>query len=167
MGNDQTDDVYQAILLAYQLQWDRLGRLDSKINNTIVASTTAAGLFLGLGGLILPSISKADQFFIYLLLIVMGGVVLFTSSVVLSIRAYKLREYRYDPNPVNLWEDYGDAEKSVVRSVLSSHLAVSTDYNKGVNDSKTTALRLAILALFGGVVAILLFGVVWLTFIIN
>jgi hypothetical protein len=167
MGSDQADDIYPAILMAYQLQWDRLGRLDSKINNTIVASTTAAGLFLGLGGLILPSIPKTNQFFIYLLLTVMGGVVLFTSSVILSIRAYKLRDYRYDPNPVSLWEDYGEAERSVVRSVLSSHLAVSTDHNKGVNDSKTIALGSAILALFGGVVAILLFGVLWLTFIIN
>src|SRR3989442_12164082 len=148
MAEDAMDCVYQATVLAYQVQWDRLGRLDSKVNNTIVTSVTAATLFLGLGGLTLQQVQKSAPLYPYLLLAMICGLILFTVSVALSISAYKLREYRYDPNPVKLVEKYSTSERSEIVKVLSNHIAVSADYNKTVNDSKTETLRRAIFSLF-------------------
>jgi len=96
-----------------------------------------------------------------------GGMILFTASVTLSVLAYKLRDYRYDPNPVKLVEKYSSSEISAIIQVLSHHIAVSADYNKSVNDSKTEILRWAIFSLFGGVLAVLLFAILWLVTTIN
>jgi hypothetical protein len=167
MTDDAMDYIYQATLLAYQVQWDRLGRLDSKVNNTIVTSSTAATLFLGLGGLTLQYVQKSAPLYPYLLLAMICGLILFTVSVALSISAYKLREYRYDPNPVKLVEKYSASERSAILKVLTNHIAVSADYNKTVNDLKTEILRWAIFSLFGGVLVILLFTFGWLLSTIN
>ncbi len=162
MTDDVMDRIYQATVLAFQVQWDRLTRLDSKINNTLIASATTATLFLGLGGLTLQRVLTSAFLYPYLLLTMIGGMILFTASVTLSVLAYKLRDYRYDPNPVKLVEKYSSSEISVVIKVLLHHTAVSADYNKSVNDSKTEILRWAIFSLLGGVLAILLFAILWL-----
>lgn len=162
MSGDAMDRIYEATVLAFQVQWDRLTRLDSKINNTLIASATTATLFLGLGGLTLQGVIASVPLYPYLLLTMIGGMILFTASVTLSVLAYKLRDYRYDPNPVKLVEKYSSSEASAIIKILSHHIAVSADYNKSVNDSKTEILRWTIFSLFGGVLAVLLFAILWL-----
>lgn len=164
---DSMEFVYQTTVLAYQLQWDRLGRLDSKINNTVVASTAAATLFLGLGGPMLQAIPKSDPLHIYLVILMIGGLVFFTLCLALSIVAYKLREYRYDPNPIKLVQKYSKSEKEATLETLSHHISSSADHNKLVNDSKTQILSWAMFALLAGVLALLAFSVTWAAATIN
>ena len=115
----------------------------------------------------LQAIPRSGSSYVYLLLVMIGGLISFTVSVCLSVAAYKLREYRYDPNPVKLIEKYSNSETTAIVKILSHHIAVSADYNKGVNDSKTRILRWGIFTLLGGVLAILLFAIGWLAATIN
>src|SRR2546427_13157419 len=100
MSDDSMARIYEATVLAFQVQWDRLTRLDSKINNTLIASSTTATLFRGFGALTLQRVLTSALFYPYFFFTIIAGFILCRAAVSLSVLWYKLRSYRDSPNHV-------------------------------------------------------------------
>ena len=88
--------------------------------------------------------------------IILGGVVIFALSVILSLTVAWVKKYRVDPNPYHLAKNYVNRPESETKLQLISNWSETWNVNKVVIEQNALVLRIA----FGlQVVAFLMLGV--------
>ncbi len=142
MQVDADEKRYDIVLDAYERQFRRAERLDSKISSAVTISGTLMTLFLALGTFMLGKVGRDNPYRPVLAVVLADGLVLFAIEILVLLRAYRLSRYRFDPDPSKIIDAFGNAGLVPLLLQVTSNLADSTIDNLEANNQKARDLTL-------------------------
>ncbi|MEX0596017.1 MAG: hypothetical protein WD512_05900 [Candidatus Paceibacterota bacterium] len=97
MSNSEDSPEYLERILKdrYQSELTRKDTIDTKANNMMTIASTIAGLYSGFGAVLATDFFKIELEWSIPTIILIGGIFVLIISIIISTRAYILKEYRY------------------------------------------------------------------------
>jgi len=158
---DDADRIrYEIACSRFDLQIQRIERLNSRAAGGAEISGVLMTLFLTLGGFVISNLNRPSLPLELLKLDFFIGLGLFAIDMFVFLWAYKLELYRYDPDPGEITEgDLTDLESNDLIRLLTKHVVDSTIENHETNNQKARTIKIGFYFLGFSIYAVLVFGV--------
>ncbi len=153
------DKRYQIVADSYEREFSRADRLDLKANNLMTLSGTLMTLFLGLGTFMLEKVAKDNLYLYPLRSSLVVGLALFSIDIFILVRAYRLLKYRFDPDPKEIIDTFGNTGYTDLTLQVTSNIVAATLDNRGLNDDKAKTLTRGFHVLWIAIFFVLLYGI--------
>ncbi len=131
------DLIYSEVKERLNIQFQAIDSLDSKAGLILTAGSLVISIAAGL------QVSSAETIDTGPLLLLITGAVLYALSMGFSLKGFRVRDYRRDPEPGPLVKNYLNAEAELTKGQIVANLVESFEENAGTLKSKATDVQRA------------------------
>jgi hypothetical protein len=135
--------IYELIAERFRLEWQRINDLDGKATNIIGFVGIIVSLHVGLGGFLLKEIPKTNEYYFYLYVLFLLGIIFLMCSILYALKAYYMKTWIAIPDTEILIEKYAKKDRSkidIVR-IVSQEISDAVKENKIKNDDKSVSIK--------------------------
>lgn len=165
-----TELIYNIIKDQFILFIENKNTLDKKAGQIIIFSGVVISLYAGVGSFLLKDMPKDSAFnldisyYTILLVIFVSGTLLLIISIICALKAYGLRAWCQAPDPQKLIDEYGrtNSSRSQILKIVSGTIADAIKDNKDEVDDKVKFVRIAFGFLLLGLIAYVIFMLLFL-----
>ncbi len=138
METKSLDLVFSEVKERLVIQFEAIDSLDSKVGT--VLSTASVVMSIGAG----LQLSFPNAIEVGPLIVLIAGAIAYCACMAYSVQAFQVRDYRRDPEPRPLMDNYLDEDEALTKRQLIANLVESFESNVAAIDRKASCVDAAI-----------------------